>query len=62
MTDLSTQTSIIYLFIFGRSSLEEKMYLFFKLVALGIIRLFPASQFCGKFELFMLNTWEMGSL
>lgn len=38
------------------------MYLFFKLVALGVIRLFPASQFCGKFELFILNAWEMGSL
>lgn len=26
------------------------MYLFLKLVALGIIRLFPASQFYGEFE------------
>lgn len=38
------------------------MYLFLKLVALGVVRLFPASQFFGEFELFILNACEMGSL
>lgn len=60
VTDVYTQTSIIFLV---RVVLwRKKMYLFLKLVALGIIRFFPASQFCGEFELFILNAWEMDNL
>lgn len=36
------------------------MYLFLKLVALGIIRLFPASQPCGGFEFVYSKCWRNG--
>lgn len=48
MADVYTQTSIM--FLVGDVLWRRKMYLFLKLVAFGIIRLSPASQFCGEFE------------
>lgn len=47
-------------FFWWGCSLEEKMYLFFKLVASGIIRLCPASQFCEEFEYVYSKYFRIG--